>query len=185
MKQLTHKVVYQNPWFRLWEDEVEFKDGSKGEYAYLDRIDSGAIIIPLDHEGNFYLLREFRYPVQTTIFAFPAGGREGDETNADAAKRELKEETGFVAGKWTCLHELFPDPAQNMQRINLFLAEDITGGEADHQQGETIKIHKTSLKEVKDRIAKGEPCSSQFLACLFLLELELSKRTLSKPPPSM
>jgi ADP-ribose pyrophosphatase len=82
----------------LWEDEIEFPDGHKGVYSYTNRVDGGPMIIPQIDENHFLVLKEWRYPIKDWTYCFPAGGVNGpDEPMLEAAKRELKEETGVVA----------------------------------------------------------------------------------------
>lgn len=121
IKTLRKKQIYKNHWITLWEDEIDFGNNKKGIYAYTDRNDAGPIIIALTKDNKVALLREWRYPIKKYSLGFPVGGREKNESWLKAAKRELKEETGISARRWTNLGKIYIDPGASTQYSQVYL----------------------------------------------------------------
>jgi ADP-ribose pyrophosphatase len=90
IKTLKKRLVYENKWIRLWEDKVEFPNGTQGIHAYSERVDSGPMIIPITEDKKVIVLREWRYPIQDWTYCFPFGGSEKGENPLATAKRELE-----------------------------------------------------------------------------------------------
>jgi 8-oxo-dGTP pyrophosphatase MutT (NUDIX family) len=175
-KTLNSKIIYQNKWIRLNEDEVLFPDGSKGIYAFMDRMDNGAMIIPMTDDGKLVLLKEWRYPVKDVTWCFPAGGRDkADEEAVEVAKRELLEETGIIAGELVDLGAIWIDPGINSQRLPVFLAKDLAFAESHPEISEQIEIHKLTIEEVEDLVRSGEINNGWVLSCLMKLFVYLKK----------
>lgn len=180
-KTLKKKIVYENKWIRLHEDEVEFSDGSKGVYAFTERVDAGAMILSITNGRKILFLREWRYPIQNWTYCFPFGGREEGETFLEAAQRELQEETGFVASDWTDLGILHIDPGQNSQTTPIFLARGLT--QTGSLQKEISEIHEVcifSFEQVDEMISKREITNGWFLAGYAKLRVYLENEKIKK-----
>jgi ADP-ribose pyrophosphatase len=94
IKTLTSTLKYQNPWMKVYEDEIEFADGSPGIYGVIDRQHGvGALVIT--EKNEILLANQFRYPIQDYSWEIPGGGRDENETGNEAIARELREETGL------------------------------------------------------------------------------------------
>jgi ADP-ribose pyrophosphatase len=180
-KTLKEKIVYENKWIRLHEDEVEFSDGSKGVYAFTERVDAGSMILPLTNEGEIIFLREWRYPIQNWTYCFPFGGRDEHETFLQTAQRELQEETGFVANDWIDLGILQIDPGANSQTTPVFLARGLTQtGLIEKEVSEIHEVCVFSVEEVDEMIVKGEITNGWFLAGYMKLRVYLEKEKIKK-----
>lgn len=164
IKKTSSKIIYENPWIRLREDQVEFPGGKTGIYAYTERADSGPMIIPVTKEGKLIVLREWRYPIQDWTYCFPFGGVEVGEDALAAAKRELAEETGYSAETWESLGELKIDPGANSQVTPVFLATDLTSGEAHLDGSEVHKVMEFTVEEIQAKIKSGEMTGGWLLA---------------------
>jgi ADP-ribose pyrophosphatase len=100
----------------------------------------GAVaILPVLDAGRVCLLRNERPAVGETLWEIPAGTLEPGEPVAEAAARELAEETGYRAGRWRALHAFFPSPGVLSERTHLFVAEDLTPGPMALEPDETIE----------------------------------------------
>ena len=97
-KKINSKLVYSNPWIKVHEDDVERPDGKKGIYGFLEKPASN-FIIALDKDDSIFLIKEYRYPLQKNIFQLPAGVADSKNV-AEAARKELHEETGITAASW-------------------------------------------------------------------------------------
>lgn len=168
-KTLSSKIVYENDFNRkIREHQVIRPDGSKGTYAVYE-VPPGVYIIPLTKEKEVYLVGQFRFPVQEYSWEFPAGGideKDGHDIE-DAAKRELKEETGLTAKKWVNLGYFYQSNGSTNEKGIVFLAEDLTQTGENKQKEEGInKMKKFKLDEVLDMIRKGDITDATVMACL-------------------
>ena len=136
---LASREIYRNDWMRLREDNVITPGGKTGIYGVVET--SPAIgIVPLDEHLHTFLVGQYRYPLKTYSWEIPEGGAEPGETNLAAAKRELKEETGLLAGKWTKLGSLYTSNSITNEIGYVFLAEDLTYGAAQPEHTEDLMI---------------------------------------------
>jgi ADP-ribose pyrophosphatase len=131
----------------------------------------GAVaILPLIDADHVCLLRNFRPTLGTELWEVPAGTLEVGEPPAMAAVRELAEETGYQAGRWTKLTELIPSPGVLSEIIHLFLAEELTAGtmhpEADEQLTPQVIPFTQALAWTRD----GTIRDAKTLIALFWLE---------------
>ena len=98
IKTLSSRVVYENPWMSVREDEIEYDDGLRGTYSVVDRPDF-AVVLPFEGDG-FHLVEQFRYPSGQRSWEFPSGSWPPGVTGStdEMAAAELAEETGYTAG---------------------------------------------------------------------------------------
>jgi 8-oxo-dGTP pyrophosphatase MutT (NUDIX family) len=109
-EQVRAKLVYDSPWWRLYEDDVARPDGSQGIYVRVETTSgSGAImVVPRTPSGKHLLIRTYRYPVKQELWEFPAGLVEVGEDPVNTATRELEEETSLVATSAKLIGTQFP-----------------------------------------------------------------------------
>jgi 8-oxo-dGTP pyrophosphatase MutT (NUDIX family) len=147
-KKLNTKLVYKNPWVSLVEDEVINPDGSEGVYAVLN-IRYAIGVIALDRDGYIHLVGQYRYAVGEFAWEVVEGGVEEGEDALVTAKRELKEELGFVSNNWEQLgSEIHISNCHTSERAKVFLAKDIEFVGASPEGSEilqTKKIHKSEF----------------------------------------
>jgi 8-oxo-dGTP pyrophosphatase MutT (NUDIX family) len=149
------KIVYKNPWIEVREDKVIRPSGEKGIFGTV-QAPIGSTICALTKASHVYLVREYHYAQDSSAFELPSGGVDEKETPLKAAKRELKEETGLTARKWTYLGVINPFTVIFRAPNNLFLAEDLTEGEAEDEEKDLIRIEKLPFKKVLELVEKGE-----------------------------
>lgn len=172
IKTLKQKLIYENKWIRLWEDEVEFPNGKRGIYAYFDRVDSGPMIIPMTDDGKFVMLHEWRYPTAGWQYNFPCGGCDEGEDMLSAAKRELEEETGIQASEWIDLGDLAIDPGGTSQVAKVFLARGLSFGVPK----ESYDTQQFFLEKIEQMITQGEIRSGWTLSGYAKLKVFLSQQ---------
>ncbi len=128
VETLGSKQVYANPWLTVREDEVRRPDGHSGTYCVVERSDI-ALIIPADGD-RLHLVEQYRHPIARRCWEFPSGSADTalDTDAAGLAARELREETGLVAGALTPLGTLDVMPSTLSQRCRVFLATDLVQG---------------------------------------------------------
>ena len=124
----SSRVVFDNGWLTLRDDEVIRPDGEPGKFAYLETHEPVVAIVPIDAELNVYLVRQWRYPWRRNSWELPAGQVEPGETPLEGAIRELGEEVGVIAGVWEPLWNGFSSAAMNA-RWHLYLARELSAVE--------------------------------------------------------
>jgi 8-oxo-dGTP pyrophosphatase MutT (NUDIX family) len=149
------EVKYTNPWVSVREDQVVRLDGTPGIFGVVD-IQDGCSVLALDKAGNVYLEREYRYALENTSMEVVSGGMDNDESPLEAARRELKEEAGLTAQKWTDLGFINLHTTIVQCRNYLFLAEDIEEGARSLDPNEKIEIVKMPLSQAYEMVTQGQ-----------------------------
>lgn len=114
-------------------------------------------VIPVDDQGNVWLVKQFRACIDQVLLEIPAGKLDyKGEDRLEAAKRELEEETGLTARSWTHLTDIFTTPGFSDEKISLYLARDLEAGKSHPDDDEFLNLVKLPLAELVSRIMKGE-----------------------------
>ena len=171
VRRLATREVYRNPWLRLREDEVEFADGSRGQYAVVDKDD---FVVVLAHEDDgFWLVQQYRYPVSSRQWEFPQGGwpRGRCGTPAELAAAELREETGLRAARYEHLGRLFAGYGFCSQGYDVFLASGLTPGAPERESTESDMVHAwRPVAELRAMLRRGEFADAHSIAALALFD---------------
>lgn len=163
------KIVYQNPWIKVREDNVIRPDKKHGIFGVIEQ-KGGVSVIPLDKNGNVYLTKEYHYAVERVTIEAISGGIDGKESTLQAAKRELKEETGLTAKKWTYLGVVDPLTTVLVSPNHMYLAEDLTEGEDAQEGTEQIKVIKMPFPEAIKLVMKSSITHSATAVALLKIE---------------
>jgi ADP-ribose pyrophosphatase len=156
MKITASKEVYNCGLFRVTEDEaVDPKTGFQIKRSVVRHAGS-AVIMAVDQKKRVLLVRQYRLPAEEYLWELPAGRLDAGEKPLGASKRELKEETGYRARKWTRLASFFVSPGYVQERMTIFLAEDLTAGEATPMDDERIEARWFTRKELAEKIESGK-----------------------------
>ena len=149
------------------EDQVERADGKKGIFGTVT-MKAGVSILPVDAEGNVYLVREYRYALGRYGLEVVSGGVDESEEPLAAAKRELLEELGITADDWTPLGVVHPFTNIVDAPVYLFLARGLSFQKSSLEEGEEIVLQKMpflqALAKVKEEIITHAP------SCVLLLK---------------
>ncbi len=174
-KKKSSKIVYENPWIRIHEDAIVRPDGSEGIYGYLESKDS-VQIVAVNESQEIYLIKAFRYPSKTWDWELPGGGGE-DEDIVVASQRELAEETGLIADKWTHLGSPLVCNGLMTERQAILLAEGLTVGKRiDSDDKYLVTDGKfASLDEIDTMISAGEIDDGMTMTALFLANRHFAK----------
>lgn len=122
--KISSKIVHQNPWYSVREDEIIRPDGKPGKYFVTQMPYQGVCIVPYDGE-RFYLVKQYRYTIEQAIWAFPAGHSNSD-TQLEDAQRELREETGYFAKRWQNIGAIVLSPGWSSATVACYLATELT-----------------------------------------------------------
>lgn len=173
----SSKVVYENPWIIVHEDEVVMPDGKDGVYGVVKSKSGSVHVVPVDNEGNTWLIQQESYPLKDTHLWQCVAGRSDGEPDEVAAKRELLEEAGLEAKKITVLSDARVAVGIAGFQASLCLAEDLTENKNFLDESEAIEtIKKVPLSNVTDMILNGEIIVSESIAALLTAIIYLEKR---------
>ncbi len=153
-KKIEEQSVYEGMIFTVYHGKVQLPDG---QVAYRDRIEhhGGAGILPLDSDGNTYLVKQYRYGVSKELLEIPAGKLEPGEDPQETVVRELQEEVGLLPRRVTPLGYMELSPAYLGEITYLFLGQDLIPQTAQKDADEFIEIVKMPFKEALTMVMDG------------------------------
>lgn len=169
---LSHRVVYQGKSYEFYVDTVMLPDG-KETVREMVKHPGGVAILAIDEEQNVLMEEQYRYAINQVFYEIPAGKMDKipGEKPLDAAKRELKEETGRVAGYWRYLGKIHTSPGIISEVLYLYLAKDLHMEERELDSDEFINLVPVQLGKLKERIAEGEISDCKVITALALASL--------------
>ena len=147
---------YSNPWISVQHNNVVNPSGNKGIYGVVHFKNLAVGIIPLDEEYNTWLVGQYRYPLNLYSWEIPEGGSPHDQDPIDGAKRELIEETGIEARKWTKILEMHVSNSVTDEASVIYVAQDLEFGTAEPEETEDLQIRKVPFQEVFEMVMNGE-----------------------------
>ena len=145
-KTLDIKTAYENPWIKVTHRNVLNPTGNPGIYGVVHYKNLAIAIVPLDEHNNTWLVGQYRYTLNEYSWEIPEGGGPKDEPPLESAKRELIEETGITAATWTEAGKLHLSNSVTDEVALIFVARDLTFGEAEPEETEDLKIKKLPLQ---------------------------------------
>ncbi len=154
-KQLKSECVYDGRIMTVQRDDVELATGQKS-FREVVRHSGGVVVLALKDEETILMVKQFRYPIAQTVWEVPAGKLEKGENPDDACKRELEEETGYQAEKWTSLGYINTSPGFCDEKLYLYKAEKLKFVGEHPDDGEIISAFEMKLDDVRAKIKNGE-----------------------------
>lgn len=155
-KQLDSRTIYENPWMEVREDHVINPGGGKNHYGYVHFKNRAIAIMPLDDDGSTWLVGQQRYTLGEYSWELPMGGAPLDESPLVAAKRELREETGLTAMRWSEVMRLHTSNSITDEVGIVYIAEGLTQGETEFEETEDLEIRRLPLDEAVRLVNDGE-----------------------------
>lgn len=146
-RTLSSELQYDNPWIRVREDQVRRPDGRPGIYGVVTFKHRATGVVPLTPEGDTFLVGQHRYPLDRYSWEIPEGGAPLGEDPLMAARRELVEETGLVAARWTYLGELHTSNSVTDELGVVYLAEELTQGPSAPEGTECLAVRRLPLEQ--------------------------------------
>lgn len=153
MKLLSSTEKYKNSLFQVTEDVAVDPDGFEIKRAIVHHRGS-AVMMAVDEKRRILLVRQFRLPARQHLWELPAGSLDEGETALQGAKRELTEETGYRAKKWTKLSTFYPSPGFLAEKMTIYLATGLTAGEAAPMEDERIECRWVPARELEAMIGE-------------------------------
>ena len=174
-KILDSKVVYQGPLFRVMHDRLIEPDGTESERDVI-RHNGSVVILAVDYDKQkkhkkdpwVVIERQYRHAAGQYLWELPAGKLDAGEVALEGAKRELAEETGYAAKKWSPLVEYFASPGFLGEAMKVFLAEGLVAGEAHPEEDEHIDFRLVRLSELLQMADDGKIIDGKTLTTVLL-----------------
>lgn len=167
---LSSETKYDNPWINVTEYQVLNPSGGPGIYGKVHFKNKAIGIIPVDAQGNTWLVGQYRYTLNEFHWEIPEGGGRADSTPLEAAQRELREETGLTARKWTLLTRLHTSNSVTDEEGFIFLAEDLEQGERELEDTEAdLRLQQVPLAEAVNMVLRGDITDSMSMIGLLLV----------------
>ncbi len=159
-KTMKSERIYDGKILNLRVDTVELPDKKYSKREIVEH--PGAVaIVAINEKNEMIIIRQYRKAIDKVLLEIPAGKLELNEEPIESAKRELKEETGYIADKIEYVMEFYTSPGFSNEKIYLFLAQGLTEGEQELEVGEYIDVEKYSLDELMKMIKLGEIVDSK------------------------
>ena len=154
--KLSGEDIFRGRVLHVVRDEVALPDGSQSVREYCRHI--GAVcVIPILSDGSVIMERQYRYAVGRELLEIPAGKLDSaDEEPLAAAARELREETGATANKYTFIGKMLGSPAILSEVVYMYIAEELSFGERDLDDGELLDVEKIPLSRLHSMVMNGE-----------------------------
>ncbi|MCS6968555.1 MAG: NUDIX hydrolase [Cytophagales bacterium] len=153
---LSSRVVYENRWISVREDQVINPAGNPGIYGVVSFKNIAIGIIPIDEEGYTWLVGQYRYALHEYSWEIPMGGGPKGQDILLSAQRELKEETGFTARRWTCLMKLHTSNSVTDEVGYVFLAEELQAGETAFEETEQLSLWRLPFEQAVQMVMDGQ-----------------------------
>lgn len=162
---LHSREVYHGRMLVVKEDQVRLPSGNVSTREYIDH-PGAAVIVPLLANGDLVMLRQYRYPPRDVFVELPAGKLDPGEDGLASAQRELQEETGYVAERWTHLTTFYTTVGYSNEKNFIYLAEDLSFKGHEPDPNERLEIFTLPFTEALEWVRQGRICEGQEVAAL-------------------
>ncbi len=166
-KTTKRTLLHTGKIFKMFSTDVTLDNGRK---TTLDIIThpGAAAIIPVIDKDTVIMLYQYRHALGKNIWEIPAGLIEPHESASVCAKRELTEETGYIANSMEFISKIAPCPGYSNEMINIYIAKDLTETKQNLDNDEIIQVHKISFSKAFKMISAGEIVDSKTISGLFM-----------------
>lgn len=173
-KTLSQAEKYDNKWINVTEYQVINPGGGRGIYGKVHFKNRAVGVVPVDAQGNTWLVGQYRFTLGAYSWEIPEGGAPADEDLLTCAKRELQEETGLTAERWTLLTTLHTSNSVTDEQGWVFLAEGLSEGPSTPEESEAdIRVVKLSLAEAVEMVLSGKITDCMSMVGLLIAERKL------------
>ncbi|MFM7021766.1 MAG: NUDIX domain-containing protein [Flavobacteriales bacterium] len=164
---LKSQEVHDTPWIKVMKHDVLNPAGNPSIYSTVNFKNRAIGVIPLDENYNTWIVGQYRFPVKQYSWEIPEGGGDKNETPEESAKRELSEETGIEAKKWTKIQEFHMSNSVTDEHAFLFVAQELTFHNSHPDENEELAIRKLPFQELYEMVLKGEIMDSITVVAVF------------------
>lgn len=177
-KILNSEDVYSSPWIQVTKHDVLNPSNNPGTYSVVHFKHLAIGILPLDEEHNTWIVGQYRFPLEKFTWEIPEGGGAHDLDAIDSAKRELSEEVGISASKWTKIQEFDTSNSSTDEKAILFVAQGLSFHEPHPDEDEDIVVKKIPFNELYELAMKGEITDSLSLVAILKTKLLIDQKKL-------
>ena len=170
-KQLDSKTIFENPWMKVLEDHVINPGGGENQYGYVHFKNVAVAIVPLDEEMNTWLVGQDRYTLGEFSWEIPMGGAPRTDDPLASARRELQEETGLTASRWSRVMHLHTSNSITDEEAYVYIAQGLSEGKPAPEETENIQIRTLPLSEALDMVLHGEITDA--ISCAALMRVSM------------
>ena len=164
-KTLSSQNIYDGKVFKITKDDVELSDGYKTIREVVHH--NGGVVIAAEKDNKIIMVKQFRYPAGEVLYELPAGKLDkGNEDVLSAAKRELEEETGYIANNWEFLGFIWTSPGFCNEKLYLFKADNLIFKGQHLDEGEILDYVEIDKDEVFNMVKDGRINDSKSIAAL-------------------
>ena len=154
-ERVSGEDIYGGIFLNMKRDQVRLPDGELAAREYLTHPGAVAVLALLD-DGRVLLERQYRYPIAKACIEIPAGKLEIGEDHLLCAQRELEEETGYTARKWSYIRRIHPVISYSTEFIDIYLAEDLVAGNSHLDDEEFLDVFAAPLEQLLAWVEEGE-----------------------------
>lgn len=173
-QRLSSRVAYENPWIKVYHEEVKTPTGSDGIYGLVHFKGTAVGVVPVDDEGNTWLVRQSRYTLNEFTWEIPEGGAKEGESTLACAQRELAEEAGLQAKEWQELLRVHTSNSVTDEAGVLYLARGLSPCEQNLDPSEDIEVRKLPLRDAVQMVLRGEITDALSVVALLRLAVDPS-----------
>jgi ADP-ribose pyrophosphatase len=154
-ERITGEDIYDGIFLKMKRDTVSLPNGQQAVREYLTHPGAVAIVALLD-DGRVLLERQYRYPIAKACIEIPAGKLDPNENPLLCAQRELAEETGYTATKWSYIRRIHPVISYSTEFIDIYLAEGLVPGASHLDEEEFLDVFAAPLEQLISWVEEGE-----------------------------
>ncbi|HEX2618443.1 MAG TPA: NUDIX hydrolase [Flavobacteriales bacterium] len=170
---LSEEGRYETPWIAVSHHEVIDPSGREGIYGVIHFKNIAVGVVPLDEEGNTWIVGQYRYPMQAYSWEIPEGGGKRHIPAIDSAKRELREEVGIEAEHWTEVLRMDLSNSASDEQAIVFVAQGLTHFNPEPDHDEELEQRKLPFEELYQMVQRGEVRDSITVAAVLKVKLLL------------
>ena len=152
---IASKFIHRGRVIEVSSEVLKYANGREDEIDFV-RHPGAAAVVPVDAAGRVCVVRQYRHSVADFLWEIPAGKLDRGELPEVCAKRELAEETGVTARRWTSLGLYIPAPGIFSEVIHLYLARDLEVGTAAPDADEELELQWLPLEQAIDKVLRGD-----------------------------
>ena len=179
-ERISGEEIYGGIFLKMKRDKIALPNGEEAVREYLTHPGAVAVVAILD-DGRVLLERQYRYPIAKACIEIPAGKLEIGEDHLLCAKRELEEETGYSAMKWSYIRRIHPVISYSTELIDIYLAEDLVPGKSHLDDEEFLDVFAAPLDQLIGWVEDGEITDVKTTISAYWLDRY--RRGLVKPTP--
>ena len=177
---LNEELRYETPWIAVSHHDILDPSGTQGIYGTIHFKNIAIGIVPLDEELNTWIVGQYRYPIQAYSWEIPEGGGKRDIPPIDSAKRELREEVGIEASRWSEVLRMDLSNSASDEHAVIFVAQGLTFHAPQPDHDEELEQRKLPFAELFQMVMRGEVRDSLTVAAVMKVQLMIIDGTIQK-----